>query len=168
MSAAVGPESPRRLAFGTLSGFVAFGMGAGLVPVAPGTVGSAVAIPLAAVLLQLPPPLFWLAWVVALVSGVYCCGITSRRLGASDPGGIVWDEMVAMWLLLGCLPMAWPWWLAAFTLFRLFDILKPWPIRTLERLFAGGTGIMLDDIAAAGMALALLLAARWLLLIGMA
>lgn len=159
-ASAAGTGSPRRLAFGTLAGFVAYGLGAGLSPLAPGTVGSAAALPLAVVLLQLPPAAFWLAWVAAFVAGAYCCGVTSRRLGVKDPGGIVWDEMVAMWLLLACLPMVWPWWLAAFALFRLFDILKPWPIRVLERRVAGGIGIMLDDIAAAGLALAILLPAR--------
>ena len=135
-------------------------MGAGLVPRAPGTVGSLVAIPLALLLVQLPATALWLVWFVAFFVGVWCCGVTSRRLDSKDPGGIVWDEIVAMWLVLACVPRIWPWWLAGFVLFRLFDILKPWPIRSLERRIGGGWGIMLDDMAAAGLALAVLYVAQ--------
>jgi phosphatidylglycerophosphatase A len=157
------PVSARHLALRTPSGFVAFGMGAGLSPVAPGTAGSLFALPLAVPLLWLPPLLFWLAWLAAFFAAAWCCGTVSRRLGAADPGGIVCDEILAMWLVLACIPADWRWWLAAFALFRLFDIVKPWPIRALERRVEGGFGIMLDDILAAAYALALLLPASALL-----
>lgn len=88
--------------------------------------------------------------------GVYLCGTTARRLGKHDPGGIVWDEMVAYWLVVAFIPAQWPWLLAAFILFRLFDILKPWPIKQSETLFSGGLGIMVDDIIAALYAMAIL------------
>lgn len=158
--APAGAAPARHVALRTATGFVAFGLGSGLAPRAPGTVGSAAAIPLAIPLLLLPPLAFWPLWLAAFLAGVYCCGVTSRRLGTGDPGGIVWDEMVAMWLVLACVPKAWPWWLAAFALFRLFDILKPWPIRAFEKRLGGGLGIMLDDIVAAAFALAVLLPFR--------
>lgn len=155
-----GAASPRHLALRTAAGFVAYGMGAGLSPLAPGTVGSLVAIPLAVPLLMLPPFLFWSAWLAAFAVGTYCSAVTSEKLGHKDPGGIVCDEIVAMWLVLACVPRHPLWWLAGFALFRLFDIVKPWPIRALERRVGGGAGIMLDDLLAAAYALALLLGAR--------
>lgn len=158
----VHPPSPQRVAFGTVSGFVAFGMGSGLSPVAPGTAGSLAALPLAIPLMALPTWAFWTAWFAAYVIGNWCCDVTSRRLATDDPGGIVWDEMVAMWLILACVPAHWAWWLAAFVAFRVFDIFKPWPIRPLERRVAGGAGIMVDDLVAAAYALAVLLPARLL------
>jgi phosphatidylglycerophosphatase A len=64
--------------------------------------------------------------------------------------------MVAYWLTVAFLPVSWFWWLAAFILFRFFDILKPWPIRQVEKRFSGGLGIMLDDIVAAAYAMVIL------------
>jgi phosphatidylglycerophosphatase A len=96
------------------------------------------------------------------LAGIHLCDISARRLGQHDPGGIVWDEMVAYWLTVAFLPLSWPWWLAAFALFRFFDILKPWPIRLVEKRFSGGLGIMLDDIVAAVYAMVILaVAARF-------
>ncbi len=90
--------SARDLAFGTPSGFFAFGFGSGLSPFAPGTMGTLAAIPLAVVLKLLPVPLFWPLLLLFFLLGVHLCEVTSRRLGQHDPGGIVWDEMVAYWL----------------------------------------------------------------------
>ena len=155
--------SPRDITFGSLSGFFAFGFGSGLAPWAPGTFGTLAAIPFAVGLKLLPPLVLWLAVPVAFVLGVYLCDVASRRLGQHDPGGIVWDEMVAYWLTVMFLPLHWAWLLAAFVLFRLFDILKPWPILWVEKRFGGGLGIMLDDIVAALYAMALLgIASRFL------
>jgi phosphatidylglycerophosphatase A len=96
-------------------------------------------------------------------SGVYLCGAASRLLGRHDPGNIVWDEMVGFWLTVALLPMTWSWWLAGFAAFRLFDILKPWPIRWLDQRVPGGFGIMLDDAVAAVYALLILAALQRLL-----
>jgi phosphatidylglycerophosphatase A len=139
----------RRVALRTPAGFLAFGLGAGLSRYAPGTVGTLVAVPFAVLLKQLPSSLFWPAVAALFLGGVYLCGAASRMLGRHDPGNIVWDEMVGYWLTVAFLPMTWAWWLAAFATFRFFDILKPWPIRLLERRFGGGLGIMLDDVLAA-------------------
>lgn len=139
----------RRVALRTPSGFLAVGMGTGLSRYAPGTAGTLMAVPFAVLLAQLPLPLYWLAVGLLWLAGVYLCGAASRMLGRADPGNIVWDEMVGYWLTVSLLPPTWTWWLAAFVLFRVFDILKPWPIRVLEQRVKGGLGIMLDDLVAA-------------------
>ena len=77
-----------------------------------------------------------------------------------DHGGIVWDEMVGYWLTAAFIPLQWPWLLAAFVLFRIFDILKPWPIRQLDKKVGGGFGIMIDDVVAALFAILLLALAQ--------
>ena len=153
----------RRVALGTPAGFVAFGFGSGLSRFAPGTVGTLAAIPFGLVLKSLPATWFWALLVIFFLAGIHLCDVSSKRLGQHDPGGIVWDEMVAYWLTVAFLPLSWPWWLAAFALFRFFDILKPWPIRQVEKRFGGGLGIMLDDIVAALYAMAILaLSARFI------
>ena len=155
--------SARDLALGTPTGFLAFGFGSGLSPVAPGTMGTLAAIPLAVAFKFLPVPVFWPLLLVLFLLGVYLCGVTSQRLGQHDPGAIVWDEMVAYWLTVAFVPLHWAWFLAAFVLFRVFDIFKPWPIGWVEKRFGGGLGIMLDDIVAALYAMLLLQLASVLL-----
>jgi phosphatidylglycerophosphatase A len=102
-----------------------------------------------------------LAIVAALfVVGIWACGVTGRHLGVSDHGGMCWDEVVAFLLVLSVVPDAWPWQLAAFAVFRVFDIAKPPPIRAFERRFRGGFGVMADDILAAGYTLLVLAVVR--------
>ena len=88
------------------------------------------------------------AVTVAALAGVYICGKTASDLGVHDHGGIVWDEMVGLWLALTIIPVSWAWVLAGFLIFRLFDIWKPWPISWLDKNITGGLGIMLDDLVA--------------------
>jgi phosphatidylglycerophosphatase A len=138
----------RQVALATPEGFLAFGFGAGLLTRAPGTMGTLAAVPIALLL-------GWLDWngilflLVAFLAGVWLCQRTTDRLGVEDYGGIVWDEMVAYWLVVAFIPYHWAWYLAGFVLFRAFDILKPWPISLVEEHFDGGWGIMLDDVGAA-------------------
>jgi len=139
----------RQVALGTPAGFLAFGLGSGLSRYAPGTMGTLMAVPFAILLKNLPDFAFWLALVVLFVAGIYLCDVSSKRLGQHDPGGIVWDEMVGYWLTVALLPLQWTWMLAAFLLFRFFDIFKPWPVSLAEKRFGGGLGIMLDDVIAA-------------------
>jgi phosphatidylglycerophosphatase A len=153
----------RRVALGSVSGFLAFGLGSGLLRFAPGTAGTVAAVPLAFALKSLPPWAFWSALALLFAVGVWLCGAVSARLKRHDPGGVVWDEMVAYCLTVAFLPVAWTWWLAALLLFRFFDIAKPWPIGHIERRFGGGLGIMLDDLAAALYAMAVLAVAGRLL-----
>ncbi len=135
-----------------------FGFGCGLAPVAPGTFGTLPALPMAFVLYLAGISGWWLAalCVILFVWGVRICSYTEHELGIQDYGGIVWDEIVAMLFVLAFMPFKWGWWLAAFVLFRLFDILKPWPIKWFDLRVHGGLGIMLDDVIAALFTLAVL------------
>lgn len=149
------------VAMATPTGFLACGMGSGLAPVAPGTAGTIAALPFGVLIAAVP---IWVGLgivALAFLLGIHLCGETSRRLGVHDHGGIVWDEFVGFWLIILFLPFDWVWWLAAFALFRVFDAVKPWPIRWIDRRVAGGFGIMLDDVLAAGYALAVLALAAW-------
>lgn len=127
----------------------ALGFGSGLSPVAPGTFGTLLAVPLAWMLQQLPLTSAVTAAVIFVVGGIWICGESARKLGVHDHSGIVWDEIAAFALLGLVVPAGYVWLAVAFVLFRLFDIAKPWPIRDLDHRLHGGLGIMLDDLAAA-------------------
>jgi len=134
--------------------FVALGFGSGLAPVAPGTWGTLVAIPLAALLRAFGGDVAMAVAVVVLVAvGTWASTVTSRDLGVDDHGSIVIDEIAAFLLVLlfvggDALRVA-----VAFLLFRLFDIAKPPPIRQVDEHVKGGFGVMADDLVAAGYAL---------------
>jgi phosphatidylglycerophosphatase A len=144
-------NSTRRLNLSDLANplrFLALGFGSGLSPVAPGTLGTLVAVPLYLPLLQLSPGSYLLFLLVAFGIGVALCSITAKQLGVHDHPGIVWDEFVGFWITMFMAPPGWLWIVVGFLLFRLFDILKPWPIRFIDQRVAGGLGIMLDDVLA--------------------
>lgn len=128
--------------------FAAFGFGAGAIHIAPGTWGTAIAVPFGIALQHLPAPAYALFLAAAFLLGVWLCEITGRHLGVNDHPGMVWDEMVGYWITIAALPPRWEWWLAAFVLFRVFDVWKPWPIGELDRRLHGGMGVMADDAAA--------------------
>jgi len=136
--------------------FAAFGFGSGAVPVAPGTCGTVLGMALYALLPTMPWHTYLLLLLAATLVGVWLCHRTSADLGVHDHGGIVWDEFVGYWITMFMAPAGWEWMLAGFVLFRLFDIIKPWPIRWLDRNVDGGVGIMIDDVLAGLMALACL------------
>jgi phosphatidylglycerophosphatase A len=142
---------------------VALGFGSGLVPVAPGTAGTLAAIPLYLLLQDLPLAAYLGVLAVMLLGGVPVCGYTAGRLGVHDHPAIVWDEVVGYLVTMIAAPAGWQWVAAGFVLFRLFDILKPWPIRWFDRHVHGGAGIMLDDIIAGVFAAAVLQAAAYLI-----
>lgn len=136
--------------------WLAYGFGSGLSPWAPGTAGTLVAVPL--YLLLQPLPLGWYFGVLLLMFfvGIWACGQTERELDAQDPSAIVWDEFLGYLLTMTAAPPGWMWVVLGFVLFRLFDILKPWPIRELDRRVKGGLGVMLDDLLAGVMAWSIL------------
>jgi phosphatidylglycerophosphatase A len=139
----------------------ALGFGAGLAPVAPGTVATLLAWPVGWLLAGSLPA----AWLFALIgalffAGAWACGVAGRELGDADDGAMVCDEIVAFLLVLAIVPRELPWQAAAFALFRGFDIAKPPPIRHFERLYRGGFGVMFDDLIAAGYTLVVLAAAK--------
>ena len=126
-----------------------FGLGSGLLPVAPGTWGSLLAVGIFWALPPVPLLVMLPALAGAFVLGCVICGTSARRLGVHDHGGIVFDEIVGMLLVLCVTPRTPGWTLAAFLLFRFFDVAKPWPIREADHRIPGGLGIMLDDVLAA-------------------
>ena len=128
--------------------FFAFGLGSGLAPVSPGTWGSLAALLPYALLMQLSPLWYLLVCALVFLIGCWSAAQTADRLGCHDHGAIVIDEWVGMWLTLFLVPFSWSNVLVGFALFRLFDILKPWPIRWLDRHAKGGFGIMIDDVLA--------------------
>jgi len=144
-------------AFAHPAHFVALGFGVGTLPRAPGTFGTLLALPLWWLLDAGYGPLALAALLALLFGiGVWACAVTGRHLGIDDHGSIVWDEVVAFLLVLSIVPNDGSWQLAAFVLFRAFDIAKPTPIRQLEARFKGGFGVMLDDLLAAGYTLLVL------------
>ncbi len=157
------PISVRSYVLHDPRGFFAFGCGAGLVPIAPGTAGSAVALFAAPLLAELSLASYLLFLIVTFFLGVMLCQHAAETLGVHDHPGIVWDEFVGIWTTLLVVPAHWSWWLAAFALFRLFDIWKPWPIKWIDRHVSGGFGIMLDDLLAALYAMVLLKGAEFCL-----
>jgi phosphatidylglycerophosphatase A len=129
---------------------IALGLGSGLSRRAPGTVGTLFGW----LLFDLIEPLFGganflLVILLAFAVGVPACQRTGVLLGQADHGGIVWDEIVAIWLVLALTPPTLAWQAAAFVLFRAFDILKPPPANWIDRNMKTGFGVMLDDLAAA-------------------
>ena len=143
-----------RFLFGHPANFVALGAGVGLIPVAPGTFGTLLALPLYYLLQPLMAPADLLLLLGFLyLAGIWVCDKAGRNLGVEDHKAIVWDELVAFLLVLFFTPPSLPWQAFAFLLFRLFDIFKPGPIRAIERMFRGGFGVMVDDLAAAFFAL---------------
>lgn len=128
--------------------FLAFGLGSGASPWAPGTMGTLAAIIPYFWFAQLALPFYLLMLLITSLIGIWLCGRTSQDLGVHDHGGIVWDEFVGFWITMLAAPAGLIWVAIGFVLFRIFDILKPWPIRWLDRQVHGGLGIMLDDILA--------------------
>ena len=138
------------------SHWVAMGFGAGLSRLAPGTVGTLWAWAAFLVLQTWLDPL-QMGWVIlgALLLGWWACTASAQRLGLADPGCIVWDEVVAFWLILWLLmPAGFVTQVLAFALFRFFDAVKPGPVGWADRVFEGGGwrggwGILFDDLVAA-------------------
>jgi len=156
----------RRAVLGSPAGWIASGFGSGLSPVAPGTAGSLAALLPWLALRELPS--WWYVALVALafVLGTWASNVVIGRLRIEDPGVIVWDEFVGQWIAL--MPLlwiarGWPWIVAGFALFRLFDVWKPWPVSWADRKVKGGVGVMLDDVLA-GLyaAIALAIAAQFI------
>ena len=143
--------SQRRALLGHPAGWIACGFGSGLSPWAPGTAGSAAALLPWFALRGLAWPAYVMVVVFTFALGVWASNHAIARLRIDDPGVVVWDEFVGQWIALLPLvivPRPWPWVLAAFALFRLFDIWKPWPVSWADRRIKGGLGVMLDDVVA--------------------
>ncbi len=129
--------------------FIGFGFGSGLLPFAPGTWGTLAAIPLYYLMNNMHWAVYLALIVFFFIVGVKASDKISTDLGVHDYKGIVWDEVVGYLLTMFLVPRSWPWVCAGFVLFRIFDILKPFPISWIDKKVHGGLGIMLDDVLAA-------------------
>ncbi|MEN8199450.1 MAG: phosphatidylglycerophosphatase A [Thermodesulfobacteriota bacterium] len=140
--------------------FLAYGLGTGLMPFAPGTFGSLVGVVLFWFMAPLAASVYVGVFLVMVPAGIFICGQTARDIGSVDPGMIVYDEITGFLVAMYLLPPRWQWILAGFTIYRVFDIWKPWPIHILEESFGLGTSIMADDLIAGLYTLTILHAAQ--------
>ncbi len=135
--------------------FIALGFGSGLAPKAPGTFGTLAALPIYALIMWLGgstlsgATLLFITATLLFFIGIWASDVTGVALGVSDHSDIVIDEIAAFLLILVFAPPSWPWVVIAFVFFRVFDILKPWPISVADRRIKGGFGVMFDDLLAA-------------------
>ena len=159
------PRPSRRWILTSPLAWLAIGFGSGLSPIAPGTAGSAVGLllfwPMAGRPLWIPA----LACVLVFLLGVAGGSLVARREGRKDPGLVVADEVVGMWITLLAVPFTWKTALLGFFLFRVMDVLKPFPARRLEDL-PRGWGIMADDVMAGIYANLVLQAVVWTRVLG--
>ena len=128
--------------------FLAFGFGTGLAPFAPGTVGTLAAIPIYLLLNTFSQFTYLTLLVIISLCSVFIAGKSAQLLQVHDHGGIVIDEICGYLLTMLLAPPGWLWVITGFVLFRLFDIIKPWPIRYLDEHVPGGLGIVVDDLMA--------------------
>ena len=144
--------------------FLSFGLGSGLSPWAPGTMGTIAAIPPWLLLSELELLPYIAVLIAGFLIGIYLCDFSSKALGVHDHGGIVWDEFIGFWITMIAVPAVnWQWVLAGFVLFRFFDIVKPWPVKLADKRIGGGFGIMIDDVLAGIYALGCLQFLNWIL-----
>ena len=127
---------------------LAFGFGTGLSRIAPGTMGTFVGVGLVFVADSLALISYMAVTAAALALGIWVCGTAAKKMGVHDHPGIVWDEVVGYLITMTALPKDVVWLAAGFVVFRFLDIVKPWPIKMIDRRVAGGLGIMLDDVVA--------------------
>ena len=167
------PRLSPRFVFSHPAHAIALGFGSGLSPLAPGTAGTLWAwVSFLVMQLWLTHTQIGLVIVVSLALGWWACAVTAQHLGRADPGNIVWDEVVAFWIVLWLIaPAGVLLQVMAFALFRFFDAVKPGPVGWADRLFhglgwRGGLGILFDDLVAAGCTLLVIAAGvtlwRWL------
>ncbi len=128
--------------------FIATGFGTGKLPKAPGTWGTLVALPIHFLIYRLPLPTYFYILAGIFLLAVFTAGSAEKILDYADPGCVVIDEIIGMLIGLINAPLNPFIWLAAFGIFRFFDILKPWPIGFIDQRLHGGLGIVLDDVMA--------------------
>ncbi|MET1257024.1 phosphatidylglycerophosphatase A [Aliikangiella maris] len=128
--------------------FLSMGLGSGLAPIAPGTFGTLAVVPLYCLLAPFSWPIYLLVCLVCCLAGIFFCRYTADALGVHDHPAIVWDEFAGFLITMAGVAFSWQNIMLGFVLFRFFDIVKPWPIRWIDKQVSGGVGIMLDDIIA--------------------
>ena len=155
-------QHPARPSLKTFSVLIATWFGSGYLPKAPGTWGSLAALPFAWFIVQHYGvwPLL-VASVVLYFIGIWAANGYMAKTGTHDPGPVVVDEVVGQWLVLCVMPLDVLWYLVGFAVFRLFDIIKPWPIKWLDHKVEGGFGVMIDDVGAAIYGICLVLVVQY-------
>lgn len=136
--------------------FIAFGFGSGTIPFAPGTWGTVIAIPFYLAMQSLSSMMYLVITLAVIAGSIWICHRATQDIGIHDHPGMCLDEIVGYLVTMFNAPHGWQWILMGFLLFRVFDIVKPWPIRQIDAHVSGGLGIILDDVAA-GIASCLLL-----------
>lgn len=127
---------------------LSLGFGSGLSPKMPGTSGTLVGVGIYLVLPNMDWKVYLGMVILTFIIGIFLCGYTAKILNVHDHPGIVWDEITGYLITMFMVPKSWPWIVSGFILFRIFDILKPWPISITDKRVSGGLGIMLDDVIA--------------------
>ena len=127
---------------------LAFGFGSGCSSVAPGTIGTMAAIPFWYLASDFSISSYIVLVYVAFAMGCFVCSYAEKKVNEPDHKGIVWDEFVGFWITMSTAPVSWTGLAVGFFLFRILDIVKPWPISWIDRNIHGGIGIMLDDVVA--------------------
>ena len=135
---------------------IAVGFGSGLAPKAPGTAGTLIAIPLYLLMQSLPLISYLLITTCLFIAGIWICAYSAEKLGVHDHPSIVFDEIVGYLITMVAAPEGWQLIIVGFVLFRLLDAIKPWPISWFDRNITGGMGIMVDDVVAGIVALAII------------
>lgn len=143
-----------------LINLLAYGLGSGAMPIAPGTSGSLVGVALFWFMARLSPGRYAAVVAVLFVAGIYICNQAASAAGAVDPGFIVYDEVVGFLVAMYLMPRDWRWIVAGFAVYRLFDIWKPFPIHYIESHLGLGSAIMTDDVVAGLYTLIILHTAR--------
>lgn len=128
--------------------FLAFGLGSGAMPFAPGTFGTLLAIPFYLLLQPLSLTAYILFVIAFMIVSSWICDIVSRQIQVHDHPGMTIDEFAGFFVTMINAPHGWQWVVLGLVLFRFFDIVKPWPIRFLDQRVHGGFGVVLDDIVA--------------------
>ena len=154
------PNVPFKLLLDPLH-LLSLGFGSGLMPVAPGTFGALLAILPYLFIARLPLPIYLVVVLAGFGIGIYPCHYTGAALGVNDHSAIVWDEFVGFWITMIAAPPSWKWILTGLVLFRVFDIVKPWPVIIADARLEGGLGVMFDDVLAGLYAMACLQLLLW-------
>lgn len=145
--------APRSIGRFNLDTLISTWFGVGLFPYAPGTIGSLAALPFGWLISNYLGPLgLAVGVVVVYAAGVWASGRYAKRRGIADPGAVVVDEVAGQWLALILVPPGLVTFAIGFAFFRLFDVIKPWPISAIDRKVKGGLGVMSDDILAGALA----------------
>lgn len=128
--------------------FIAFGFGTGAIPIAPGTFGTIIAIPIYLFLTTYSHTFYFIFLVAFIIFSIWISDKVSKEINIHDHQGMNIDEIVGYLVTMFRAPYGWGWILLGFVLFRFFDIVKPWPIRQVDEKLQGGFGMILDDVLA--------------------